>query len=180
MKTKDILLSLKSYLLNLKRLIFKYPLLTFALIGLLVYGVSLFNGFVWDDEEQLLNNTLVHSLTNIPQLLSNSTFSTGGATKLGGVYYRPVMMIYFAVLHSFFGPSGFVFHLAQVTIHILGVWLLYKIVAKLTNKRVGFFSAILFLVHPVNVEAVVYVSAVQDVLVAFFGLLSLVISPNYH
>ncbi|MFA6005850.1 MAG: glycosyltransferase family 39 protein [Patescibacteria group bacterium] len=158
---------------SVKNFVTKYPLVTFALIGLLVYGMSLFNGFVWDDEEQLLNNTLVHSLSNIGQLLSNSTFSTGGAAKLGGVYYRPVMMIYFAVLHTVFGPSGFVFHFVQVIMHILSVWLLYKVVTSLTNNRVGIASALLFLVHPINVEAVVYVSAVQDVLVALFGLLSL-------
>jgi len=46
-------------------------ILLLILVGFLVYFNSLSNGFVWDDEEQVVNNVLVHSLSNFPWCQNN-------------------------------------------------------------------------------------------------------------
>ncbi len=138
----------------------------------MVYGRALFNGFVWDDEEQILNNNLVHSISNIPLLFKNSTFNFGSSGTLSGVYYRPVMMIAFAGLYQLFGPNPFWFHFLQILIHIVNSLILYLIFKRYFKKEVSFFLSLIFLVHPANVEAVAYISALQDTLVVFFSLLA--------
>jgi len=60
------------------------PLLTFIGLGLMVYGISLFNGFVWDDEEQVVNNAAIRSLANLPFFFTQSTFNSGGGAGMGG------------------------------------------------------------------------------------------------
>jgi len=143
-------------------------------LGLVLYLPSLPNHFVWDDEEQVVANEAVHSMSHIGELLSGSTFNSGGSTKLGGIYYKPLMSVSFAVVYSIFGPSPWAFHLLQIGLHMGSVILFYFIFCKLwKNEKIALFMACLFLVHPQNVETVVYISSLQDTLFMFFGMLGL-------
>ena len=142
------------------------------LLGILVYSNSLFNGFVWDDETQILNNGLVHSIANLPTFFAGSTFGTGGAGGLGGIYYKPLMSTTFSLIYSIFGQQAFFFHLVQLGLHIANAYLVFLLFNKLLRREISLFLSVIFLVHPFNTESVVYVSAMQDVLFTFFGLLS--------
>jgi len=144
----------------------------FILIGLLVYGLSLFNGFVWDDEEQIVNNVFVHSVKNIPLLFQSSTFNTGGAGVSAGTYYRPLMMTFFSFVYQLFGPNPFFFHLFQLFFHILTAILVYLMFKHFFKEMTAFFIALIFLVHPAGVESVAYISAVQDIFYVLFGILA--------
>lgn len=150
------------------------------LVGFLVYLPSLPNGFVWDDEEQVVNNTLIRSLANFGQIFQGSTFQTGGTGSLSGMYYKPLMSLSFMFNYSLWRLRPFGYHLFQLLFHLansLLVFLLFKKIFEKTKLKkslvLAFFSALIFVVHPGSVEAVVYVSAVQDVLAAFFAILAL-------
>src|SRR5258708_3016410 len=80
-------------------------------IGIIVYANMLFNGFVSDDSSQIVNNTTIHSLANFPLFFSGGTFYTGGAGIFAGSFYKPLMLIYFSLLYTIFGPASFPFHL---------------------------------------------------------------------
>ena len=151
----------------------KYILLL-LLLGFIVYFSSLFNGFVWDDEEQILNNTAVHSISSIPSFFFGSTFNTGGTGKLGGVYYRPLMMITFAVLYQISGAQAFLFHLVQLCLHLAIGILLFFLFKRFFKEPIAFFLAAIYLIHPINVESVAYIAAIQDVAYVFFLMLILV------
>lgn len=149
-------------------------LLILIIVGFLVYFNSLFNGFVWDDEEQVLNNTLVHSFSNLPAFFSSSTFNSGGAGSMGGLYYKPLMTTSFSMLYTLFGPNPFFFHLFQLIFHLGNGILVFLIFHYLLKKEfLAFFLALIFLIHPINTEAVVYISDLQDILFFFFGTLAL-------
>ncbi len=137
-------------------------------LGFLLYTPSLFNSFIWDDEEQVLLNSAVHSFSNIPSLFTGSTFNTGGA-GLGGMYYKPLMSVVFALFYSTFGPNAAFFHLVQLLFYLGGVCLLFLFLSHLFKNYLPHFVALVFLVHPINVETVVYISALQDTLFFFFG-----------
>src|SRR6266487_3605297 len=103
-----------------------------AVIGIIVYFNSLFNGFAWDDRPQILENDLTHSLSNIPKLFLGSTFP-GGI----GAYYRPFLSVSFTVIYSLFGAQPFFFHILQITIHILNSILLFVFFRKFFNKQLA-------------------------------------------
>jgi hypothetical protein len=152
--------------------IWRYLLLVF--VGLLLYLPSLPNKFVWDDEEQVVANTAVHSLSQLPAIFSGSTFNSGGSERLGGLYYKPLMSASFAVIYTVFGASPWAFHLLQISLHIGTTLLLFIILQKLWEKEwASLTAALLFLIHPQNVETVVYISSLQDTLYMFFGMLGL-------
>jgi len=149
------------------------------LIGFLVYTNSLFNNFVWDDEEQVVNNPYIRSFTNLPTIFKGGTFSTGGA-GLSGWYYKPLMSLWFTANYAVFGLRPFGFHLSQVSLHLVNSILIFLIFNKLfisfdakIATLAAFFSALIFAVHPTNVESVAYVASTQEILYTFFLLLAL-------
>lgn len=148
------------------------------IFGFLVYANSLTNGFIWDDEEQVVKNPFIKSGKNLPAIFSGSTFSSGGA-GLTGWYYRPVMSLWFMFNYSFWGlnPSGW--HFFQVILHLTNsvlVFLVFKQIFKRLGQdraKVGsFLAALIFAVHPANTESVDYIASSQEVLYSFFLLLT--------
>jgi len=94
----------------------KKLILLIALVGLLTYFNSLFNGFfISDDEDQILNNPLIHSLQNIPQLFTGSTYYRLESDQSFGLFYRPLMLTSFSLIYATFGPDPLFFHLFNLT-----------------------------------------------------------------
>ena len=148
------------------------------LIGFVVFFNALFNKFVLDDEWQIVNNTIVHSFLNFPLFFSSGTFNTGGALALAGSFYRPLMTMYFSIVYSVFGASPFPFHLIQLLLHITNSIFVFILFRKFFKKSIAIFLALVFLVHPMNQEVVVYVSDIQDILFFLFGISAILISLN--
>ena len=133
-------------------------------LGLGVYFLSLFNGFVWDDTLQIVHNGDIQSIKNIPGLFLHGQL---------GVFYRPVFFSLLAVFYSLFNLNTFPYHFIQLSVHIGNTILIFLLYKKFIDKRLSFLLSLLFLVHPINVEAVAYISAISDPLFVFFGLASL-------
>jgi protein O-mannosyl-transferase len=156
----------------------KRVLVLLICVGFLAYGNSIANGFIWDDEEQIVNNAIIHDLGNIGQIFSGATFSTGGA-GLSGYFFRPLITFTFMVNFLFWGENAFGFHLFQVIFHILNGILLFRILLILTSnfktnyqKLACLTLAIIYIVHPAITEGVVYIAAVSEVMFTFFILLA--------
>jgi len=159
----------------------KLSILIILLVGFLVYLPILRNGFVWDDEEQIVNNPYIKSFTNLPQIFKGSTFASGGA-GLTGWYYKPLMSLWFMFNYRLWGLNSIGFHLSQLILHLINCVLIFILFQKLFKefgdsraRLIGFFLAIVFVVHPANVESVAYISASQELLYTFFLLLAFLI-----
>ena len=166
----------------LGKLISKTLILTIFLIGFLAYLPILRNGFVWDDEEQVVNNSYIRSFTNLSHIFKGSTFASGGA-GLTGWYYKPLMTLWFMFNYRLWGLNPGGFHLCQLFLHLVNCVLIFILFRKLFKefgdskaKLVGFCLAIVFAVHPANVESVAYISASQEFLYTFFLLLTFLFS----
>lgn len=138
------------------------------IIGVIVYANMLFNGFVWDDNIYIINYPLVHSL-NFINLIGKNLYNSGAQ-------YRPILAIYFATLYSFYSTNSFFYHLFQLTIHIINSILVFILFAKFFNKNLSLLLSLIFLIHPIQVESVSYISATGDTSFLTFGILALNIS----
>lgn len=164
----------------------KHLILALCIAIFVIYFRSLFNGFVWDDEEQVLANSIIKHLSNIPYLFTASTFNSGGGGSLAGWYYKPLMSVSFALNYAIFGTNAFGFHLFSVCLHMADTVLVFLLFKKLLTwqklsypKTVSFVIALIFALHPANVESVAYISSTQELLYMFFLLLSMFISFSY-
>jgi protein O-mannosyl-transferase len=145
-------------------------------IGLLAYGNIFLNGFVGDDSSQITNNPLVHEVANMPRLFLQGTFydESGQINN----YYKPILSTTYSILYLFSGENPFLYHLAQVLIHIADAFLVFLIFRYFFKKELAFSLSLIFLVHPINTEAVTYISALQENLFIFFGLIVLYLSAK--
>jgi len=118
-------------------------------VGLLVYFPVLFNGFVWDDE-----------------LMFQKTIQTNA-------YFRPVISGVYWGIYNVFGPRPFFFHFFQLIFHITTAVLTYCLFKRFFKEIIALILAIIFLVHPANVEAVSFASAMQEVGFTLVGIIGL-------
>ncbi len=158
----------------LKNQKFEIGVLTlFFCLGFLIYTSSLYNPFMMDDYVQILGNEAIQSLKNITSLFLSSSMSSGGGVNSLGIYYKPLMSSYYALVWNFFGTDPFYYHLPMLIIHILSSWLVYTFSKAFLAKIPALTLGLLFLIHPVNSEIVLYIADAQDIFYFFFGLLSL-------
>lgn len=150
------------------------------IIGLIVFFFGLFNGFVGDDPAEITENVAIQSIQNLPEFFTGGMFYVEPGVKLSGNFYRPLLSTYFSLIYTVFGANSFMFHFNQLCLYILNVCLVYYLFKHFFNQKIAFVLSLIFLVHPINSESAYYISATQENLFLFFGLLSLWTVTKYR
>ena len=92
----------------------------------------------------------------------------------GGPYWHPVTSLSHMADCTFFGLDPRYHHLSNVVFHILNTLLLFFFLQITTNQPMkSFMVALIFAVHPLNVETVAWVSERKNLVATFFFLLGL-------
>ncbi len=143
----------------------KRAIIFIAIIGILVYFNSLFNGFVWDDH--VLNNLNYHPL-DFSSYFGINTFNNAG------YYYRPFALLYYQLIYYLTNNFTFFYHFFQLLLHFSNCVLILLFFKKFISQKIAFLMSVIFLIHPINVESVVYIAAALGPLSFFFGMISLI------
>jgi len=123
----------------------------------------------WDDYETVARNPLL----NPPTARSLTAFWT----RPHGDLYIPVTYTVWAGVAATPGADAQHFHLFNVILHAAAAMLAYGVLEMLTrNRAAALIGAMLFALHPVQVESVAWVSGMKDVL---FGVLALAAIYEY-
>ncbi|TKC07191.1 hypothetical protein [Pedobacter frigoris] len=153
---------------------FDFIILTIVL-SLIIYGNLRLLGFSKNDDSwMLLENPFV-----INAKFSAKYFISIFSEFYGG-QYSPVNTLYYVVLYKIFGPNPLYFHLGSLLLHTINTYLIYIFINQILifiqhkNLLIAPLVAILWCIHPLNVESVVWISASKIPLYSFFGLLSLI------
>jgi hypothetical protein len=150
-----------------------YPALL-IMVTLLVYMNSFNNGFVWDDELIIVNNPQNRELSNLLDLFRSADIVYSDEPQ--PPYYRPVNRFTYMLDYQLFGLNPLGYHVENIGLHLIAVLLLFVLVDTLfTNTSVAFLSALIFAVHPINAEAVNFISARNTLLAAVFVLSSFIV-----
>lgn len=154
-----------------KKLLF--PILFILAFTFVLFSPSLSNQFVnWDDDVNLLENEQVRSLSadNIKSIFSSDVIGN----------YNPLPILTFAIEYAMVGYKPFLYHLNNLLLHLLVVFLVYQLTLKLKVDRiVAIISALLFAIHPMRVESVAWVTERKDVLFAAFFFAALIYYIKY-
>src|SRR3989344_4479756 len=150
-----------------KQLILILALIT---IGFFIYAFNLNNPLFWDDDEWIKGNAFVHSFSYLKEIFTQNVEAGFG---LSSNYYRPLLLLSFVFNYVIHGIAPFGYHLVSNGLHIASGVFIFFLLSKFLNSRASFIAALIFLVHPVQTEAVSYVSGRGDPMSAFFMLLAL-------
>ncbi|MBF0486166.1 MAG: hypothetical protein HQL16_06605 [Candidatus Omnitrophica bacterium] len=149
-------------------------LMCLAVLGLVVYANAVFHPFVHDDVAFIRDNPNIARWDNITEVF----FKPGIPLKSLRVttpYYRPLLEVFYRFEYLLFGMNPAGYHFFNIALHIINSFLAYLVLlAWRMRRRWAFFLAVLFLVHPLQTEAVACIAGVSNLAVAFFILLSVV------
>ncbi len=151
-----------------KRIVIGYALLVCALIAI-AYGRSLWQGFAPVDDDILIYNNLAVRGVTFDHL---KTIFTTFDPEL----YIPLTLLSFQIDYLIGGLDPFVYHLTNLFLHAANALLVAWLLILFTHKRcAGLMGGLVFAVHPLNTEAVVWLAGRKDLLSVFFCLLSFIL-----
>jgi len=132
----------------------------------LAYANTLGHGFVWDDP------MLLEQKVRFYRGPLDAWFEPPGLPNMR--MYRPLEMMSLWIDQSLWWRNGFGFHLTQVLLHAVnGVLVLRLLLALGTATWPALAGAALFIVHPVQVESVAWLTCRADVLTGTFAVLAM-------
>lgn len=148
--------------------------IAFFVTGFAVYGPSLGNDFVsWDDLLLIVDNPNVHEIS--------TTTVKNVFTSYDPELYIPLTFLSYQIDDAIGGGTPFMFHLTNLILHVLNsllvAWFMYAV---LKRGWLALGLGLVFLVHPLNTEAVVWASSRKDVLSTFFFFASLLTWMHYR
>jgi hypothetical protein len=89
-------------------------------------------------------------------------------------YFRPLALVVYHLIGSFFGLNPIGFHLISIFFHSFNVILLFFFIRLLTDKAtLALLTSLAFAWHFAHAEAVIWISSLNELLVVTFGLLYL-------
>jgi protein O-mannosyl-transferase len=155
----------------------KYPYLIILILILIVYVQTLRFDFVYLDDDLIIldNYDKISSLSNIV-----NTFSTQYGFNQGTPYYRPVTNLSFIIDAQFSGKSPVSYHLSNLIFNFITSSLLFLLLCRLNVKKgIALFLSLIFAVHPLLTNAVVWIVGRNDMLAGLFCTLSFIYFLKY-
>jgi hypothetical protein len=128
--------------------------LLIAAAGCWVFAPALQGDWLMDDDMYLTQNVLLHD----PARLWKIWFAPGSLIE-----YYPVEATVQAVQWHFWHRATPGYHLTNVLLHILSGLLVWRLLAKF-GLRLAWLGGFLFVVHPVAVESVAWISELKNTL----------------
>lgn len=164
-----------------KRYILAVTVIFFS--GVFIYANSLRSPFVYDDIHSIVENPHIRSFKNLGLAFTNPKITS---LYFQQIMYRPLVTMSLILNYRLGGFDVFTYRILNLALHILNsiliffiVGLLFKNIARQFGFRIAIFSALIFIAHPINSEAVNYIICRSELLGATFFLLSFVCFLKY-
>ena len=147
-------------------------IITAAII--LVYFRTITFGFIdFKDNIFVYENPFVRDVLSFHNIFRSFTYARDG-------FWVPITMISYMIDYTLFGPNPGWFHGINIVLHVANSLLLFFIFRALTGslwRSAGI--AMLFAVHPLNVESVAWITERMNLLSLFFMLGALLLYTMY-
>ena len=151
------------------RLLLLWGAVSICALTILAYQPVWHGGFVWDDDRYVTHNNLLTA----PDGLRRIWFSLDAPSQ-----YFPLAYTVLRVERSFWGVEPTGYHWVNICLHLANALLVWRLLARL-NVPGSWLAAIIFAIHPVQVESVAWISELKNVLMGFFFLLTLLAWTEY-
>ncbi|OQX81339.1 MAG: hypothetical protein B6D56_02690 [Candidatus Omnitrophica bacterium 4484_70.1] len=140
----------------------------FFLLAGIVYFNSFWVKFIWDDEALIVKNYLIRDFSHIFGI-----FTSPVSFLQNPCFWRPLQILSYCFDFFLYKFNYRGYHLTNILLHtIVGILFFHLSLYFIPDKKICVFSCLLFLLSPLWVEVVTYISGRADILVAIFLLLS--------
>ena len=140
-----------------------------VLLTVVAYFPALHGGFIWDDDDHLTKNPAMLSTAGLKQIWSSLAVSR----------YYPLTLTTFWVEHRFWGLNPQPYHAVNIGLQAANAVLLWILLRRL-QVRGAWIAAMLWAVHPINVETVAWVTEMKNTQSGLFFLLALLMFLRFE
>ena len=128
-------------------------------------------GFIYDDFALITLNPWMDSWHGLRDIFTHhSTAFLAGDTVVPARHYRPLFLSWLWLVRHVAGPAPGWFHLAGLLLHVAVVCLAYLLAKEWLDQKSAAVTAIVFALHPSRAEAVSWIAAHTELLLAAFVL----------
>ena len=166
-------------------------------LGVLVLGVAVFGvyfpaadgPFIFDDAGTIVDNPSIRQLW--PLVGGGESRGPLNPPRTTAVHGRPLVNLSFAVNYYFGGLDPFGYRMVDIVVHLFSAMLLWAIVARTLRldyfgerfdrvaEPLSFAAALVWALHPVDTESVIYVTQRTELMMGMFYLATLYCSIRY-
>src|SRR5215471_1595902 len=133
-----------------------------AAVTILAYRPAWHGGFLWDDDDYIINNELLTA----PHGWQRIWFSLDSPSQ-----YFPLTYSTFRVERALWGLNTTGYHWVNLLLHVGNALLVWAVLARLGVPG-SWLAAAIFALHPVQVESVAWITERKNVLMGLFFLLT--------
>jgi Tfp pilus assembly protein PilF len=143
-------------------------------VSIAVYIPAMNGGFIWDDDQEISLNKMIQA----PDGLKNIWIDTWSDKTMGADFF-PLKTTLQWVLWQIWGTNAPAFHVTNIVIHALCVVLLWFTLLRLRIPG-AWLAALVWGLHPVNVESVAWLSELKNTLSLAFLLPAMTAFVRYE
>jgi Flp pilus assembly protein TadD len=146
--------------------------LVVGVLVLMAFGIAIRGEFCFDDGPVIVQNRYLEHPGDWPRLFREPM---GGGSGRNMPIYRPLPLWSLAIDRAVWGLNPAPYHVGNLLLHLLNALLVYLLARRLeVPPWVGAFASALFAVHPIQTEAVAYITGRFD-LMACTGMLGAIL-----
>ena len=123
-------------------------------LGLWIYLPVLRGDWLWDDDILITDNHLIHDPAGLWKIWLQPTSLFD---------YLPLKVTVEWLEWHFWGKDTLGYHLLNLALHLTSAFLVWRLLAKF-NLRLAWLGGLIFVVHPVQVESVAWISELKNTL----------------
>jgi tetratricopeptide (TPR) repeat protein len=154
---------------NIVNTLAKHPYRLILGFAIIVYFQTIFFEYVLYDDQ----NFLFNSPQNIEKLTSLKTALT--TPYMYSTYYRPIINLSFYFDSMIARDAAWMHHLTNLIIHCINCCLIFILFYKLKYSRnTSLIVALIYSVHPLLINSVVWIVGRNDMIVSLFSILSFI------
>jgi tetratricopeptide (TPR) repeat protein len=163
-------------------------LLVLAAAVAIAYGNTLHYPFVYDDQTAIVHNGFIKNFAHLPGLFRPRDYAAGINMR-----YRPLPAAGYFFLYRFWGLNPYGYRVGKILIHLGNGWAVFLLarvwLAESEPRRLrtgagksrlwAALAALIFLLHPVQAEAINCISFYHDLLATGFILIAVLSALSF-
>lgn len=173
----------------LRGIILFFGILVLGFAVFVVYYPAISGPFIFDDSATIVDNPSIRQLW--PLVGNGESSGPLNSSKATAIHGRPLVSLSLAVNYYFGGLDPFGYRIVHIVVHFLATVLLWRIVAatlrldyfqgrfERSAEPLSFAAAIVWAMHPVNTESIVYVTQRTELMMGMFYLATIYCSIRY-
>ena len=152
-----------------------FPYIALTLLVGMAYGNTLHHPFHFDDIPSILEKPWIRGIDKIPDFIFSYS-------------QRPLVILSFNINYAISGFNEWSYHVFNIAFHLFAVVLVYQlgklIVSHMSqgvvsfqnnSNQLPFLAAIIFAIHPLNTQAVTYISSRSSIMATIFYLTAIIL-----